>query len=400
MIHKQTEFGHLFFWYFPTVNKTSDELVIWINGGPSSLIGQFTENGPFYVADDGSLMVNPNSWHKRANVLYVDQPIGAGFSFTKPKTGPHNEYEVGEQFYTFLKQWYAIFPESQKWKLFITGESYAGVYVPWIGKYIIEHPVLPSGQKINLKALGVGNPVLSYKYQFDIVSSFDYLKTVKFFGHDTDALGQAAELTERCRYATDKNNSALPYQCNMYEYANEWKVRTSGIKCLDRLNYKKECVPDDLIGGPGLSVYLDDPKVRQAIHVDPLQLENGGHIKWKACDERMDNLDDTKLPEPIKIIPGIIKSGVKYLVYEGDLDVSINFVGTERGIGNMTWGSGKKKSPGFEGQLKEYFVDGVAAGRFITERGMSYVRVYDAGHMVPTDQPRRGSDVLEKILGQ
>ncbi|KAJ3007618.1 UNVERIFIED_CONTAM: hypothetical protein HDU68_003419, partial [Siphonaria sp. JEL0065] len=86
-------------------------LVIWINGGPgcSLLIGQFTENGPFYVSDARSLVVNLSSWHNRANILYVDQPIGAGFSFTKPKTGPHDEYEVGKQFYTFLKQWYLIF---------------------------------------------------------------------------------------------------------------------------------------------------------------------------------------------------------------------------------------------------------------------------------------------------
>ncbi|ORY46096.1 alpha/beta-hydrolase [Rhizoclosmatium globosum] len=321
-----TKDGSLFFWYFPSKNTTSDELVIWINGGPgcSSLIGQFTENGPFYVADDGSLYVNPNSWHKRANVLYVDQPIGAGFSFTKPKTGPHDEYEVGEQFYTLLRQWYGIFPEAQKLKLFITGESYAGVYVPWIGKYIIENPVLPSGKKVNLKALGVGNPVLHWKYQFDAVSAYDYLKDVNFFGDDKAALYEASQLAEQCRYTNprnDKNRTGLPYECNMYEFANDWKVKHSNFKCLDRLNYHKECVPDELIGGPGLSVFLDDAEVRKAIHVDPFQTEHGGHIKWKACDNRMDNLDDSFLPEPIEIIPNIISSGVKYLVYEGDLDI-------------------------------------------------------------------------------
>ncbi|TPX76856.1 hypothetical protein CcCBS67573_g01860 [Chytriomyces confervae] len=409
-----TNDGYLFFWHFPSMNVTSNRLVIWINGGPgcSSMIGQFTENGPFSVSDEGSLAVNKFSWHNNVNMLYVDQPTGAGFSFTKPKKGPHDEYEVGAQFHTFLRQFYLIFPETQGMDLFITGESYAGVYVPWIAKYIVENPVIPSKDisrtfvqketptfRIKFKGIGIGNPVLSYKYQFQPIEAFEFLHATNFFKNDSVALREASNLAETCRYTSDRfpNSTGMPFGCSMYRFANDWGVGQYGEGyCLDRLNINLKCVDDSMIGGPMLSVYLDRSDVRKAIHVDPLQLENGGHIQWKACDQRVDNLNDTALPEPIEIIPQLIASGIKCLVYEGDLDLSINYIGTERSLSNMTW-SGKQ---GMHQPLTEYRVDGVPAGLEASERGLSYLRVYQAGHLVPTDQPARGADVLQRIINQ
>ncbi|KAI8616781.1 Alpha/Beta hydrolase protein [Chytriomyces sp. MP71] len=398
-----TSDGYLFYWYFPTTKTGgSDKLVIWINGGPgcSSMIGQFTENGPFSVASNGSLVVNPYSWHNEVNMLYVDQPTGAGFSFTKPKSGPRDEHEVASQFYTFLTHFYEVYPELQSFALYITGESYAGVYAPWIARHIITQQVLhpaPS-PRIHLLGVGVGNPVLSWRYQFDAVAAFDYLREVRFFGADAEALEKAARVAEACRgeMGDSEEPTGKPYGCSMYRYANEWVVQTKrdGRKCLDRLNYKKECVDDALIGGPGLSVYLDRDDVRRAIHVDPLQRERGSHNRWKACDNRVDRLNDTALPEPIAIIPGILAAGVGYLVYEGDLDLSINYPGTERAIGNMTWGGVQ----GLQGALKEYRVGDVPAGLMASERGFTYLRIYNAGHMVPTDQPITGMDVLKKVI--
>ena len=103
----------------------TDPLVIWLNGGPgcSSLLGAFTENGPYnwrYNPDadnqnDRALFVcNKNSWNNHANVMFVDQPIGTGFSAYPPnmsfKDFRWKESMVAEDFYHFLSNFYLKYP--------------------------------------------------------------------------------------------------------------------------------------------------------------------------------------------------------------------------------------------------------------------------------------------------
>lgn len=77
------DIGSIFYWWFESRDKPSeDPLVLWLTGGPgcSSEIALFTENGPFTIKDDLSLKINPHSWNNNANLLYIDQPLGTGFS--------------------------------------------------------------------------------------------------------------------------------------------------------------------------------------------------------------------------------------------------------------------------------------------------------------------------------
>lgn len=116
-------------------------LVIWINGGPgcSSLIGWGTENGPYLIADgETTFKASANSWNNEANILYVDQPAGIGFSScnnTANSTGPDdfcdfNDNNTAQDALMFLQKWYELFPEYKSHELYMSGESYAGVYIP------------------------------------------------------------------------------------------------------------------------------------------------------------------------------------------------------------------------------------------------------------------------------
>jgi carboxypeptidase C (cathepsin A) len=114
----------------------NDPLVIWFNGGPgcSSMLGFMQENGP-YVIDDGETVIkkNPEPWNKRANVMWLESPAGVGFSLGNGTTDLHtNDMVTSKDALAALRQWYLKFPEFADNKLFISGESYAGIYVPYL----------------------------------------------------------------------------------------------------------------------------------------------------------------------------------------------------------------------------------------------------------------------------
>jgi len=131
----------LFFWFFPPGPEGSlDDLIFWTNGGPgcSSLEGSFQENGPFTWAPGQALPTqNKWSWTNLSSVLYVEQPVGTGYSQGTPTA--RNEEDVAAQLVGFLQQFLENFSELKGKKFYLTGESYAGMYVPYIANFIYEY---------------------------------------------------------------------------------------------------------------------------------------------------------------------------------------------------------------------------------------------------------------------
>jgi len=154
---------NLFFWLSESqTSPKTDPLLIWLSGGPgcSSIAAMFEENGPFQLVRKGKeikLKENPYSWNKRANIIYLDQPVGTGMSYTGTNTYDKDQSEVSQQFYEFLKELYKVFPEYKDRPLIITGESYAGHMIPGIADYILEQEGKPGSIHVNLQSLAVGN---------------------------------------------------------------------------------------------------------------------------------------------------------------------------------------------------------------------------------------------------
>ncbi len=127
------ETSKLYFWFFPSSNPSaSDEITIWLNGGPgcSSLEGLLQENGPL-LWQYGTLapVPNPYTWVNLTNMVWVEQPVGTGFSQGTPTAT--SETDVAAQFLGFFKNFVDTF-DLQNRKVYLTGESYAGMYVPYI----------------------------------------------------------------------------------------------------------------------------------------------------------------------------------------------------------------------------------------------------------------------------
>lgn len=127
------ETRQLYFWYFPTKNPAGqDDLTIWLNGGPgcSSLEGLLQENGPFlWQYGTFKPVKNPYTWVNLTNMIWVEQPVGTGFSQGTPTAT--SETDVAAQFLGFFKNFIDTFDLQNK-RIYITGESYAGYYVPYI----------------------------------------------------------------------------------------------------------------------------------------------------------------------------------------------------------------------------------------------------------------------------
>ncbi|GER51916.1 serine carboxypeptidase [Striga asiatica] len=164
---------HLFYYFVEAeTDPDSKPLVLWLNGGPgcSSLGGGgLTENGPFRPS--GEVLVRNNySWNKVANMLYLESPAGVGFSYSTNKSFynyVNDEITASDNLY-FLEKWINRFPEYKNRILYITGESYAGHYIPQLAILIIK----TRAKMFNLKGIAIGNPLLEFDTDLNSVPEF------------------------------------------------------------------------------------------------------------------------------------------------------------------------------------------------------------------------------------
>ena len=188
--------GSYFFWLAmrrgsesSTSGKSSDgrdRLVVWLNGGPgcSSMVGMMWENGPFTIAEGGerkfSLVRNAFAWNEAAHVLFVEQPLRTGFSpAAEGSRRVKDETVVAADFHRFLQSFLRVFNSLASLPLFITGESYAGTYIPWMAEHILRAQAQPSSLprdavQVNLQGVAIGNGEIDFVTQEASFAEYAY----------------------------------------------------------------------------------------------------------------------------------------------------------------------------------------------------------------------------------
>ncbi|KAI0798571.1 Alpha/Beta hydrolase protein [Irpex lacteus] len=170
----------LFFWGFEKENgsftaNSTEPWGIWLNGGPgsSSLYGLFFENGPLHIAGDYSLHPNNQSWNKIADYIWIDQPVGVGFSTVQKDGFVPDEDQLGVDFFGFLANLVKVFPALKTRPLHLTGESYAGMYIPYITKtfFGLEDP------PVNLTKIAIGDGTIGNGVVFEILPTLTVIET-------------------------------------------------------------------------------------------------------------------------------------------------------------------------------------------------------------------------------
>ncbi|KAK3164844.1 hypothetical protein QOZ80_1AG0025540 [Eleusine coracana subsp. coracana] len=145
-----------------TTPPAAAALLVWLQGGPgcSSLIGNFAELGPYLLLDNAtSLTRNPDAWTRRFGVVFLDNPLGAGFSAPASDADvPTNESTIAAHLLAALQSFMALDTSFRSRPLFLTGESYAGKYIPAAAAHILRaNARLPEKQRVNLRGVAIGN---------------------------------------------------------------------------------------------------------------------------------------------------------------------------------------------------------------------------------------------------
>lgn len=148
------------------------------------LIGLFQENGPCRFVD-GQLQINPHSWNNDVNMIYVDQPIGTGFSFgTEDAT---STVTAAKYVWKLLQNFYAAFPDYKSRDFGLFTESYGGHYGPeFVSFFQNQNAKIDSGkikgEKINVVALGINNgwtdPAMIFKGYVDYAYNNTYKRLI------------------------------------------------------------------------------------------------------------------------------------------------------------------------------------------------------------------------------
>lgn len=370
--------SNLFFWYFPSqFGHPKAPLVVWLQGGPggSSLFGLFVEHGPWSVDQNLNLQDRSTAWSLPYNVLYVDQPAGTGFSYTKNDLGyARNQDDVARNMWEALKQFYTMFPELKQNQLYVTGESYAGKYVPAIGYKI--HEENQNGHfHMPLAGVAIGDGLCDPEHQLDYgdflyqVGLVDEIDRNRMYEYSD--LAKLSIQNEQWSQATDEFDQLLGV------YAN-----STGLNFY--YNYLMSQQPPEFDNYPKL---LQQAHVRRAIHV--------GNLTYDGISMTVHEHLNDDMAKSIKSWLVTLMENYKVMIYNGQLDVIIAFVQTENFINNLEW-SGKYKYA--MAPRKIWKVNGDVAGYVREYKNFRQVMVRDAGHILPYDQPKWAFDMIQRFI--
>ncbi|KAJ5248687.1 hypothetical protein N7468_000138 [Penicillium chermesinum] len=400
--------GNLFFWHFQNQHIANRQrTVIWLNGGPgcSSMDGALMEVGPYRLKNDHTLTINEGSWDEFANLLFVDQPVGTGFSYVDTDHYVHELDEMASQFMVFLEKFFEIFPEYDNDDVYLAGESYAGQHIPYIARAINkrnEEASKAGKQQWPLRGLLIGNGWIGPADQYP--STFEFVEREGLIEPDTPTYQTLQALNDACQSKLEapgaRDRLAIP-ACDLVmsqfldltlddqkQCYNVYDIRLKDSHPSCGLNW-----PPDLVD---IEPYLRRQDVIKALNIKPAKMTG-----WTECSGKVGGaLKAPKSKPAATFLPELIESGLNVLLFSGDKDLICNHIGTENLIHNMKWkgGTGFETAPGVWAPRHEWTFEGESAGYYQHARNLTYVLFHNASHMVPFDQPRQTRDMLDRFM--
>ncbi|XP_071518889.1 probable serine carboxypeptidase CPVL, partial [Panulirus ornatus] len=276
-----------------------------------------------------------------------------GFSFTRNDAGyARNETDVGRDLYAAIVQFFMLFPELKSNDFYVSGESYAGKYVPAL-TYTI-HKKNPTAElKINLKGMAIG-----------------------------DGLCDPVTMTD---YGDFLYNIGLIDEINLQYFKQQSELAISLINKQQWHKAFESITPQDMGYWPK---FINKPAVRKSIHVGNLTFNDGSVVE---------NYLEEDVMKSVKPWIEELLDNYKVLIYNGQLDVIIAYTLTENFLNSLNWkyAAQYQQSPRYIWQ-----VDHQVAGYVREVPGFVQVMIRNAGHMVPYDQPKWAFDMISRFTAE
>jgi len=421
--------------------NASVPLVLWLNGGPgaSSLMGAFTELGPFIMASNTTLMKNPYAWNTIADVLYLESPTGVGFSWCDAmKQGDvckHTDTSTAELNLASLRQFLDAFPEYKGRDFMIWGESYAGVFIPTLADLVYE-----SDLPLNFLGFGVGDPCTDEKTQH----LGDKLHFNVGFAYQSGFISHSlySQLTGECMSTAKGTGGAVSApDMSSPDCRTAWRLYYMSSSNDGSLGPASSALPQggfieeynsygpnnhDFMGM--MRAYLNTPEVQDALHVTGRSPFGTWRKHLDYTKQHLACFYEEGVPPSSKplfnysMLPfyeKLVGRLRNVVVFNGDTDPCLQMRGTEAAVESLgmdkVWGGDwrpwfytpepvemrvlEEKAPYWGQGLSHKALGPQLAGYVKTyEQGLSFVTVHQSGHMVPQYKPQVALHLFRSLL--
>ncbi|XP_070678467.1 serine carboxypeptidase-like 18 isoform X2 [Malus domestica] len=371
---------------------------------PSNLkLGPLSFDYANSIGNKPQFKLNPYSWTKVANIIFLDAPVGTGFSYAKTWRGYANMSDTlsAAQTYEFLRKWLMDHPKFFNNQLYVAGDSYSGIVVPIIVQKISDGNHDDNVPPINIKGYVLGNPVTDVDKDGDSRILFAYLKALI-----SDELYQSLETNCNGEYINvDPNNALCMDDLEIYNECTE-DIRSVQIlepsctltspKSMGSIwkpdHHSDRDSKNILLTSSGLprpwcreynyilsEIWANDKTVQDALHV-----REGSIEEWVRCNYSLQHSYIKDVSSSLVYHENLIKKGYRVLIYSGDYDMFIPYVGTFAWIESLNLTVDSRWRPWFvSGQIAGYSVQ----YSHITNYKLTFTTIKGAGHTAPEYKP-------------
>nr|XP_043633179.1 serine carboxypeptidase-like 34 [Erigeron canadensis] len=400
----------LFYWFFEAMDCPQKKpLLLWLNGGPgcSSIgYGNLEELGPFVaVKGKTELRFNNKAWNKAANLLFLESPVGVGFSYSNTSTDLKDlgDTLTAQDSYTFLLNWFKRFPQYKSHEFYISGESYAGHYVPQLSEVIFDkNKCLPKQDRINFKGFIIGNAlvddemdqtgmidyawdhaVISDRVYNDVKKNCNFSQSKPTPACDT-AMGAYFEVYKIIDMYSLYTPSCVEAKANSTQRAHMLGNISPQIFSMHKEWHKKPtgydpCQPQYT------ESYMNNPKVQRALHANTTKIS----YPWRHCSDAIGYWQDS--PDSIlPVIKKLVAGGLRVWVFSGDTDGRIPVTSTRMSLQKLGLKTVQEWTP--------WYSKSQVGGWTIQYDGLMFVTIRGAGHQVPTFKPKEALQIIKHFL--
>ncbi|EMD41002.1 hypothetical protein CERSUDRAFT_121599 [Gelatoporia subvermispora B] len=401
---------HMFFYFFESRrDPAKDDVMMWINGGPgcSSSMGLLMELGPCQidmqnVSSNGTVW-NPYSWNAEANIFFLDQPVGVGFSYADYGETIETTEDAAQNVHAFISIFFETFSQFAGRPLHLSGESYGGRYLPAFASYIVDQnqvAIAEGREPLNLKSVLIGNGIT------DISTLYPGRYEIECGTAALEVPMQSISTCVRMKIALPRCQMDMQKHC--IERFNEMNCRavigfcdselSTGYWATGRNVYdiSKMCIGDSLCYAENTAIkaFLDSPAVREQLGVE-------SPSNFSACSREVGrgfNMHMDKYAVPSQhYVAGLLERGVRVLIYAGTYDWQCNWVANKLWVDKLEW-TGRAAYNAVS--WRDWEVDGQKAGETKAAGLLTFATVRDAGHMVPHDKPAEAQAMVSRWLTQ